>query len=305
MRAMHGDTYSVRAEQAVPRLRATLTEHGGAAGAPLLALLDGWDYRMDPDSRGALVFETFFERWHERVLAARFRDDVRPFLVALGAGSGLALRLLTEGRPADWFAAAAASPPAASATADTASPPISDAVDPALSPVAGAADPALSYEAPDKAGAPDLPSEVAAAAADALRSLELRLGPDPAAWRWGALHTVSFRHPLAGRPGTEGLFSTGPAPVGGTGHVLNATGFAHAAPFDVLSGPEYRLVADLGDPDATLAVLTTGQSGQPGSPHYTDHLGPWLAGEYHPLPLTPAAVEAAKVGETRLSPTTR
>jgi len=84
--------------------------------------------------------------------------------------------------------------------------------------------------------------------------------------------------------------------------VLNANSFAHDAPFGVLAGPEYRLVVDLGDLDATQAVLTTGQSGQPGSPHYTDHLGPWVAGEYHPLPFTPAAIEAQHTGETRIGP---
>ena len=261
MRAMHVDTYSVRAEQAVPRLRTILSEHGGPAGArllELLELLDGWDYHMGPDSRGALAFEAFFERWHERALAARFPETIRPFLVSLGAGSGLALRLLTEGRPADWFATVA-----------------QDA---------------------------SLTAQLEQTAADALRALELRLGPDPAAWRWGALHTVAFRHPLHGRPGTEGLFSTGPAAVGGTSYVLNANSFAHDAPFGVLAGPEYRLVVDLADLDATRSVLTTGQSGQPGSPRYTDHLGPWLAGEYHPLPFTPAAIEAEAVGEARLEP---
>ena len=38
-------------------------------------------------------------------------------------------------------------------------------------------------------------------------------------------------------------------------------------------------------------------------PHSTDHLAPWLAGEYHRLPFTPTAIEAAKVAETGLEPT--
>lgn len=178
--------------------------------------------------------------------------------MSLGTGSGLALRLLTDGRPTDWFGADAFG---------------------------------LSLD--------DL---IEATAADALRSLELRLGPDPGAWSWGILHTVAFRHPLHGRTGTEGLFGTIPAPVGGTSYVLNANSFAHDAPFGVLAGPEYRLVVDLADLDATRTVLTTGQSGQPGSAHYTDHLGPWLAGEYHRLPFSTNAIEAAQAGLTRLEP---
>ena len=130
---------------------------------------------------------------------------------SLGAGSGLALRLLSEGEPADWF------------------------------------------------GEGIEPSAVAeAAAAEALADLEARFGADPAGWRWGIAHAVSFRHPLDGRPGTDGLFATAPRETPGTGYVLNANGFSHDAPFAVTSGPEYRLVVDLGDLDATTTVLTTG-----------------------------------------------
>ena len=69
-----------------------------------------------------------------------------------------------------------------------------------------------------------------------------------------------------------------------------------------MTGPEYRLVVDLGDLDATTTVLTTGLSGLPGSPHYTDMVDPWVHGASLPLPHGPAAVEAAKVAETRLEP---
>jgi penicillin amidase len=136
----------------------------------------------------------------------------------------------------------------------------------------------------------------------ALDDLEERYGADPAGWRWGTAHSVSFRHPLDGRPGTEGLFATAPREVSGTGYVLNANGFSHDAPFAVTSGPEYRLVVDLGDLDATTTVLTTGVSGLPGSPHYADMVDSWVKVEYLPLPHSPAAVEAAKTAETRLEP---
>ena len=211
---------------------------------------------MSTDSVSATVFEAFFERWQRHVLAARFPDEARAFLGTLGAGSGLALRLLSEGEPAGWFGDGRRSRRRVAETA----------------------------------------------AAEALADLEARFGADPAGWRWGAVHQVSFRHPLDGRPGTEGLFATAPRETPGTGYVLNANGFSHDAPFAVTSGPEYRLVVDLGDLDATTTVLTTGLSGLPGSPHYADMVDPWVRGAYLPLPHSPAAVEAAKVAETRLEP---
>ena len=100
----------------------------------------------------------------------------------------------------------------------------------------------------------------------------------------------------------QGLFSTAPRETPGTGYVLNANGFSHDAPFAVTSGPEYRLVVDLGDLDGTTTVLTTGLSGLPGSTHYADMVDPWVRGEYLPLPFSSAAVESAKTGQTSLEP---
>lgn len=255
LRAMQYDTTNLRAAELLPRLHQIL--EGDAAGRRLLDLLDGWDLQMTADSVSATVFEAFFERWHARVLAARFPDEARAFLRTLGAGSGLALRLLAEGEPADWFGAGT-----------------------------------------------DLASLAAETATETLDDLAARYGLDPAGWRWGIVHAVTFRHPLDGRPGTEGLFATAPRETAGTSYVLNANGFSHDEPFAVTSGPEYRLVVDLGDLDGATTVLTTGESGLPGSPHYDDMVDPWVTGGYVPLPFSPAAVEAAQADETRLAPKT-
>ena len=253
MRAMHADTTNLRAAEVLPKLSELLA--GGAAGARLLQLLDGWDLQMSTESVAATVFEAFFEVWQRRVMTARFPEPVQGFLGSLGAGSGLALRLLSEGTPASWFGE-------------------------------GVSIGAVAEEA----------------AAQTLAKLDTWYGADPAAWRWGLVHQVSFKHPLEGRPGTDGLFATAPRETAGTGYVLNANSFSHDEPFAVVSGPEYRLVVDMADLDATTTVLTTGQSGLPGSPHYADMVDPWVRGAYLPLPFSPEAVEAAKTGETRLEP---
>lgn len=253
LRALHGDVTNLRAKDVLPCLPSLL--HDGDAGDRVLTLLAGWDGQMSTDSVAATVFEAFFECWHRRVLEAGFPEEARGFLASLGAGAGLAQRLLTEGDPTGWFG-----------------------------------------------GGVDLTTVAEEAAAEALAHLEARYGADPTGWRWGIVHSVSFRHPLDGRPGTEGLFATAPREVGGNGYVLNANGYSHDAPFSVTSGPEYRLVVDLGDLDGGTAVLTTGESGLPGSPHYDDMVDPWVHGVHLPLPFSSAAVEAAKLGETHLEP---
>jgi penicillin amidase len=50
---------------------------------------------------------------------------------------------------------------------------------------------------------------------------------------------------------------------------------------------------DLSNVDATLAVMSTGQSGNPASPHWNDQSPMWAAGELRPCPFTRPAVKAA------------
>lgn len=60
-------------------------------------------------------------------------------------------------------------------------------------------------------------------------------------------------------------------------------------PYDPPSGGGLeRIAVDLGDLDATRAVLPIGESGQPAGRHHGDQTAGWRAGELHPLPLSRA-----------------
>jgi penicillin amidase len=72
--------------------------------------------------------------------------------------------------------------------------------------------------------------------------------------------------------------------------------------FDAAVVPTWRLVADLGDLDASMAVLPTGQSGNPASPHWSDQAPLWIDGRLRPAPVTRAAVEAAARRRLTLRP---
>ncbi|MCI0636820.1 MAG: penicillin acylase family protein [Actinobacteria bacterium] len=128
---------------------------------------------------------------------------------------------------------------------------------------------------------------------DAMDELEQRLGADPEAWRWGALHRVRFAHPLARFPGAGALFVAAEHELGGDEQtVLQSAIDAHLG-YEAVVVPSWRFVADLGDPDRSAAVLTTGQSGNPVSPHWNDQAALWGSGELRPCPVTRAAIEAA------------
>ena len=146
-------------------------------------------------------------------------------------------------------------------------------------------------------------SQRALALTDSLRDAwaEARglLGDDTAAWRWGALHRIAFRHPLANNEARRAAFNRGPVERGGDGMTPNATG---GPGFEQATGASYRHILDLADWDRSVFTSTPGQSGQPGSPHYGDLLPLWERYEYAPLVFSREAVEAAAAHRLRLVP---
>jgi penicillin amidase len=120
---------------------------------------------------------------------------------------------------------------------------------------------------------------------DAAVELRDRMGADPAKWRWGTLHTVTFAHPLSpGLPGPlRALFDIGPYERAGDGYSVNNGAYSLVTPYALRSHASERLLVDLGDLDNSRSVLPTGQSGQPLSRHWGDQTPLWLRGELHPM----------------------
>jgi penicillin amidase len=157
-------------------------------------------------------------------------------------------------------------------------------------------------EADDPGWFPDgtaLARALADTAREAVAEVRRRWGDDPAGWRWGRIHLAHWRHPLSDGA-TAPHFDLGPAPVDGCADTVRNTGRSPTCGAD--SGAEYRLVVDFAQPDRFLAVQCTGNSGQPGSPHYGDGFAPWIAGEYHVVHLRRTAVEADLEGRTIVEP---
>ncbi|HSJ51733.1 MAG TPA: penicillin acylase family protein [Actinomycetota bacterium] len=138
--------------------------------------------------------------------------------------------------------------------------------------------------------------------ASTLGHLAERLGPDRSAWRWGALHQVRFAHPLARMPGLAELFVAAEHELGGDEQTVFQAGFDGRTGFEPVVVPSWRFVADLAALDRSAAVLTTGQSGNPASPHWNDQARLWIAGELRPAPMTRPGVEAAAVHRLTLRP---
>ncbi len=145
----------------------------------------------------------------------------------------------------------------------------------------------------------------AAALEDAVQELRGALGKDPAQWRWGDLHTATFRNGTLGKSGIgpiEGLFNRGPFPVGGGKAIVNATGWTATDGYEVDWLPSMRMIVDLSNLDASLDIHTTGESGHAFHPNYIDMAPMWAAGEYRPMLWSRPQVESAAVAHLVLTP---
>jgi penicillin G amidase len=137
--------------------------------------------------------------------------------------------------------------------------------------------------------------------ANARAELTKLLGPEPSGWNWGKLHTIRFRHALDRLPGAEALLDLGLLARPGDDETVNATGM-NSDSWQQVSGASYREIIDTSDWDRSVAVNTPGQSGQPGSLHYSDLMPLWDAGKYFPLAYSRKAVEEQTTDRLRLEP---
>ncbi|MDE0391472.1 MAG: penicillin acylase family protein [Rhodospirillales bacterium] len=67
-------------------------------------------------------------------------------------------------------------------------------------------------------------------------------------------------------------------------------------------GAGYRALYDLANPERSVFVISTGQSGNPLSSHYEDYAEPWRDGEYLPMLTDRSRVEEDALGTLVLSP---
>lgn len=139
---------------------------------------------------------------------------------------------------------------------------------------------------------------------DALLSLSETYGPNPESWRWGDAHQATHDHPVLGNIPVLRYFVNMRQSTSGDDHTLlrGKTKGTGPDPFLNVHGAGYRGVYDFADPDSSVFITSTGQSGHPLSRFYDDLGELWRRGEYVPMSLDPELARAAAVGITELTP---
>ncbi|MDR7126497.1 penicillin acylase family protein [Pseudotabrizicola sp. 4114] len=139
---------------------------------------------------------------------------------------------------------------------------------------------------------------------EALITLTATYGPNPESWRWGQAHEATHDHPVMGEVPFLKWFVNIRQSTSGGDHTLmrGRTKGTGPNPYLNVHGAGYRGVYDFADPDSSVFVISTGQSGHPLSRHYDDLGERWRRGDYVPMSLDPELARAAAVGSTMLTP---
>lgn len=149
------------------------------------------------------------------------------------------------------------------------------------------------------------PSLMTTALSRAVAWLRQELGDDPATWRWGRLHTTAPKHTLAATfPELARWLNPPSAPLGGDGETVQAAAYIPGAGYALSSTSVARYVFDVADWDRSAWVVPLGASGHPGSPHYADQASSWAAVQLHPMLYTWAQIENTAQTQQRLRPLT-
>ena len=139
---------------------------------------------------------------------------------------------------------------------------------------------------------------------DALLSLSETYGPNIESWRWGDAHQAVHEHPVLGEvPFIKYFVNIRQSTSGGDDTLMRGVSRGTGpAPYENVHSAGYRGVYDFADPDSSVFIVATGQSGHPLSRHYDDLGELWRRGEYIPMSLDPDLARAAATGIMVLTP---
>jgi len=139
---------------------------------------------------------------------------------------------------------------------------------------------------------------------DALRELVRAYGSDINRWRWGNAHMAFQENKTLGKiPVVAWFANIWQETAGGDNTLMRGqTRGTGSAPYTNINAAGFRMVVDFDNPDNSVYIAATGQSGHFLSRYYDDLSVIWRRSEYIPMTLDPAIARGAAAGITRLLP---
>jgi penicillin G amidase len=113
-------------------------------------------------------------------------------------------------------------------------------------------------------------------------------------WAWKRFNSLDMFHPIGHEGFLKRFLSVTDKPQSGTQYSVRAAMKTH--------GPAMRFVGNPGNWDESILLLPAGQSGQPGSSHYSDQFSLWYEGKPIFAPFSDAAEAKARKHTLTLKP---
>ncbi|MDA9121958.1 penicillin acylase family protein [Paracoccaceae bacterium] len=138
---------------------------------------------------------------------------------------------------------------------------------------------------------------------DTLTSLRKKYGNNIENWKWGKYNkAVYFHNPLGKQKFLHWVFNISHNVSGGT-YTLNSNKTKYSKDGKIIAshGSVFKGIYDMGDPNSSLYIISTGQSGHFLSRHYDDLSRLSNEGNYIPMSLDPIATKAGSLGVTRIN----
>jgi penicillin G amidase len=272
MASIQADQYSLPAVEIVPYILKIRPDSGLEKDA--LDVLRTWDYILASDSAGAAIYSMFLFKLERIVFNAMLGDEETLIQNYLGVGTTiLALQNSYASRGT-----------------------------PLLIRLLNGHDDSWFADSVVPNGPNSWDEALSRAFKTAIEELQEKLGSDVARWQYGAIHKMTYSHPLGMVKPLERIFNRGPFPVGGDIDTINTGASLTNQPDTVVTVPSYRQIVNLADLKASLSGHAPGQSGHPASKHYADFIKPWLNVEHHPQLFERSMIEENAEGTLRLMP---
>lgn len=272
MATIQADQYSLPAVEIVPHM--LKIQVNTPLEKDVLDVLRTWNYILAPDSAAAAIYTTFLYKLERIVFSALLGDDGTLIRSYLGAGSTMLAPLNAYASRSKPLLIRLLNEHDDNWFADSVVPTSPKSWDEALS-----------------------------SAFDAtVEDLRNKLGNNVSRWKYGAIHKMTFAHPLGRVKALESIFNRGPYAVGGDIDTVNTGATLPNQPETVVTVPSYRQIVNLADLKASLSGHAPGQSGHPASKHYADFIKPWLNVEHHPQLFERRMIEENAAGVLQLMP---
>ena len=137
-----------------------------------------------------------------------------------------------------------------------------------------------------------------------IKEITEKQGSDPKNWQWGDVHHAYHKHSTLGTIPLLDIIFNIKHPFSGGENTIQRAAIANSGlnPFENIQGAGYRGVYDLSDPDNSVYILATGQSGNPLSKNYDNLNILWNRGEYISMSKNIKDIKRGSLGTSFLHP---